>query len=168
MHVLGYRVEEAVLVVAAVGAVAAVAVFAVLVGRGVGALRSAAVASLAWSVAVVSAVSLAPDVDRFDQGTCSLRLVLAPAPWSDDQRLLNVLMYVPLGFLAVVVAKRWTSRLVAVGVLLAALIAVEWLQRTSVIGRSCDLNDVIDNWLGVLVGAGVGAVVAAIAAARVN
>jgi glycopeptide antibiotics resistance protein len=77
----------------------------------------------------------------------------------DDQRLLNVLMYVPLGALAFLVPERPAQRWIALAAVASTAPVLEVLQLTPAIGRSCDAADLIDNWMGAGLGAGLAAAV---------
>jgi VanZ family protein len=156
VHILGYRVQAAVVFVAVVGLVVALVACLTLVRRGTSWRQAVTVSLLAWTVAVMLAVSLAPDVGREAAGSCSFDLRAQP-PWTSDQRLLNVLMYVPVGFLAVLAVGGRRSRAIAVvaGVLALAAV-VELVQQVHLVGRSCDVADMVDNWIGAALGASIG------------
>lgn len=86
----------------------------------------------------------------------------------NDQRLLNVLMLVPVGLLAPLVAvrlRRLAGVAVAVGVaLLPALVeGIQWgFPRLQ---RACDADDLADNYLGLLLGLGASLLVLGLQAA---
>lgn len=82
------------------------------------------------------------------------------------QRLLNMVVFAPAGLFLVLGLARWRRAaltLVPLGLLalVAYSVAIEWLQlEVARIDRACDITDMVDNSLGVLVGVGAGLVVA--------
>ncbi len=162
VHVAGNRVEPEVLVVAALGLLAAAGVLVVLRARGVPWGRAAAWAALVVVSSVIAAVSFVPDSGRDGQGTCSF-LVTFRVGGRVNQPLLNVLMYVPLGALVVMLPRRMVTRSWSVAALLVVPLVVEWIQRFPIVGRSCDADDVIGNWLGIVIGVLIGAICIAVA-----
>lgn len=159
MHVLGYRVPIAVFVIAGIAAPTAAILFLLFKSRGTSSRQSFLLSCLTWLFIVIVAISLVPDSGRADAGICTFNLP-TEMPWSSDQRLLNVLIYIPLGCLAVISFDTRRHR-IQIGLLALAIpVAMELLQQTHLIGRSCDVRDVIDNWTGLIVGFGIGAVMA--------
>ncbi|MFC6153099.1 VanZ family protein [Nocardioides yefusunii] len=89
-----------------------------------------------------------------------------PAPegfWvvAGNQRLLNVAIFVPAGFLLVLALGRWRAAwvLAPLGLLgLAAYsVAIEWVQfEVARIDRACDVTDMVDNTVGAALGFVVG------------
>lgn len=163
LHVLGYRVPGAVLVVAAVGGLAAIP--AVLVGRRRwGWARATGWAALAWVTVLTAAVTLSPSDSEGASAGCVVGIDGLFTGWlTDDARLLNVLLFVPLSALVVVLVRDRRRLAVAVGSLLAWPVGLELVQSTGPVGRSCDLADVVDNWTGLAIGAGVGAGISLVA-----
>lgn len=84
-----------------------------------------------------------------------------------DQRLLNLVVFIPAGALLVMGLARWRAArvLVPLGLLglVAFSVAIEWLQlEVARIDRACDVTDMVDNSLGALVGVGLGLLVVAV------
>lgn len=69
------------------------------------------------------------------------------------QLLLNVAMFIPLGFLLPVTAEKARKGWVTVSIVLLSTLAIETLQ--FFLGRSADIDDVIMNTLGGVIGYGV-------------
>ena len=147
-----------------------------LLRRRLGPVSAFAVAGLAWSLAVIALVTLlpaegAPGVVPADGRltTCSWDIG-GPAPdgfWilESGQRLLNTVLFVPSGALLVLSATRWRAGWWLVPAGLAALAAysaaIEKVQlELARIDRACDVTDIIDNVTGVLLGVGLGLVLA--------
>lgn len=161
MYISGYRLQTTVVVVAAIGTVAAGVLAAVWISRGRPKWRSLGQAALLWVVVAIAGVSLEPDSGRDGAGTCSFALDLDPA-FVLNQRTLNLALYVPLGLLSVLVARTTRQRIAAIAAAAALPVVFELLQATRLVGRSCDIVDVVDNWVGIGVGALIGALVAII------
>lgn len=156
MHVMGYRVETSVLVVAAVAAVLALAGVVWALRQPSDRARRLSGVLVAAIAVVIAAVSLTPDRGRDGSGSCSWEVTRYLAPWYGNQALLNVLMYVPLGFFAVL---RLRGRRAVAGAVVAMVLAplvIEQLQRTSLVGRSCDVEDMIANVAGGMIGVAAG------------
>lgn len=156
MHGLGYRVHPLVLVGVVVGGAVA-GVFAYrLRRRGWGSLRAAALGVGIFTTFVVAAVALAPSRSLAAVPGCALR---SPAPlfdWRDDQRLLNMALYAPLGLAVVLTAG--TGRRCAGAFLAVACLTTgsEALQSLPFVGRSCDAIDTFDNLVGAVAGTLIG------------
>ena len=106
-------------------------------------------------------------------GRCDVSRVALPsldqlAAVADNDTLVNVLMFVPLGF-AVASARRSprTAGLVLVVVTLPLLIEAAQLA-APILARSCEVADVIDNVTGLLVGLVAGTIAAWVAKAGVT
>lgn len=155
LHVLGYRVESIVVIAAVVGLIGAVIWCALSLHRRKSLRHAITSAMFGWTLLVVTAVSLSPDSGRADGGACSFSLP-DHAFWTQDQRLLNVLMYIPLAALAALGALDGHRRLWGLLIVGYLPVLIELLQRTDTVGRSCDLVDAIDNWAGALVGTAIG------------
>lgn len=69
---------------------------------------------------------------------------------------MNVLLFLPLGFLLMIVGTNIRHRITAVVLLVTLSTAIEILQSADFIARSCDLTDVVDNSVGSIVGASAG------------
>ncbi|MFV0526597.1 MAG: VanZ family protein [Acidimicrobiales bacterium] len=158
MHILGYRVPELVVVGILAGLALGLAVGLLAHRRGPGATRLLGLSGLTFFVAFVLSVTLAPSGRSFSS-SCSLVLPADTLSWSDDQRMLNLLLFVPLGLFAVLAVADRGQR-VAVPIALVGLsAAVEVLQNTAFVARSCDLTDLFDNGVGSVAGAALGALV---------
>jgi hypothetical protein len=149
---------------------------AVLLRPRLGPVSAFAVAGLSWSLAVIALVTLlpaegAPGVVPAEGRltTCSWDIG-GPAPegfwiFQSGQRLLNTVLFVPSGALLVLAAARWRAGWWMVPVGLAALAAYSAaIEKTQLelarIDRACDVTDIIDNVTGVLLGVGLGVVLA--------
>src|SRR6185437_2803657 len=104
-----------------------------------------------WLVAVVL-VTLTPGRLSYHPGVCAFAWSGSASDFgSTDAKILNVLMFVPLGLFAAMLVRRTVLPL-----LLSPLVspAIEWVQREfPQLHRSCDLVDVIDNSTGLAIGA---------------
>lgn len=162
-------------------AIAASGVLALLVLlglRGRCGPRTAAVAALLlWSLAAVAALTLLPASGppgivpaEGRSASCSFDLG-GPAPdgfWilGGGQRLLNVLVFVPAGALAVLLLARWPRRAWLTAPLALVLLAlfsvgIELTQlELARIDRACDVTDVVDNAAGAVLGGLLGALLA--------
>jgi len=81
--------------------------------------------------------------------------VPASTPRVDDVDVVaNILMFAPIGLLFVLLARRWWLALAAAG---ALTVLIELVQ-LGIPSRIADVNDVLLNALGALIGAAVGAV----------
>lgn len=155
LYVLGHRVPGDVVMGVPGGLVAGLGLWWWLRPR-VAALRALAGGALLWAVTVIGTVSLSPSSSRAVQDGCRLTLD-APiiGAFTDDARLLNLLLFVPVGLLSLVAFPRrlcWVA--VAMALTMPALI--ELAQTTSAVGRSCDAVDLVDNWSGGAVGLLIG------------
>ena len=68
------------------------------------------------------------------------------------QLLLNIVMFIPLGFLLPVTAEKARKGRVTLSIVLLSTLAIETLQYF--LGRSADIDDVIMNTLGGVIGYG--------------
>lgn len=152
---LGYRVPGAVAFGVLGGLVAGLILWWWLRSRVPG-LRALAGGALLVVLTVIGTVTLSPSTSLAIQDGCRLTLD-APllGAFTDDARLLNLLLFVPVGLLAMVALPR---RLSSVAVAMAFIIPVliELAQTTSVVSRSCDAVDLVDNWSGGAVGLLIG------------
>lgn len=111
---------------------------------------------------VVASATLAPSDSLGDAPGCLVGPPGEIVGWmADDQRMLNVLMFFPMGLLAMLAASNAQSRALLVSSLLVAPFLIEAAQNTTVVGRLCDLHDIMDNWFGSLFGVFVGVLLAA-------
>ncbi len=152
---LGYRVPGAVAIGAPGGLVAGLALWWWLRSR-LPALRALTGGGLLWALTLIGTVALSPSSSLAVQDGCRLTLdTPILAAFTDDARLLNLLLFVPVGLLALVALPR---RLGWVAVVMAFTIPVliELAQTTSVVSRSCDAVDLVDNWSGGAVGLLIG------------
>jgi VanZ like protein len=119
-------------------------------------------ALVAWTAAILL-VTLTPGRVSYHPGVCAFFWSgTASDLGSTDAKILNVLMFVPLGFLAALLVRR-TFLPLALALLLSP--AIELVQREfPSIRRSCDLVDVIDNVGGAVAGAAIGFVLVAVGA----
>lgn len=107
--------------------------------------------SLGWFF-VTAVILLTPRNTLSTDGKCTLQAHRILVMDYDTQRLLNILMFVPIGLLFLFLARTAWQR-VALGLALFAMPPLfEALQSTSLIGRTCEGVDVVDNWTGVIVG----------------
>ncbi|HTO00705.1 MAG TPA: VanZ family protein [Microthrixaceae bacterium] len=107
--------------------------------------------SIGWLI-VTSVILLTPRNTLSTDGMCTAQTHRIAVFDYDIQRLLNILMFVPIGLLFLFLARTVWQR-VALGLgLLAMPPLFEGLQATSLIGRTCEGVDVVDNWTGVVVG----------------
>jgi hypothetical protein len=123
--------------------------------------RLIAGAWVAWTGAVL-VVTLTPGRVSYHPGVCAFFWSgTAGDLGSTDAKILNILMFVPVGFLAALLVRRsWLP----LGVALCLSPAIELAQREfPSIRRACDLVDVLDNLGGAVGGAAVGLVLALIA-----
>jgi glycopeptide antibiotics resistance protein len=115
------------------------------------------------SVGLVVAITLTPldVVASGAQGNGSRHAILEAPPspilrspsewWPVDDRTLNILLFVPLGFVVGLIPRRWLLPSVVVSLL--APFAVEGLQwLLPVLRRDPQWQDVADNMIGVVVG----------------
>jgi len=159
LEVLDYRVPPLALPLTAAAAVAAVTVWGLR--RGSLQERVTTAAGVFW-VLFVAVLTLSPQVPlrwqlrRGPVVTCELAPGIGSAAqfFATGDDWMNVLLYVPLGLLAALAPGRGRYRYV---VLLLAPVLVEAFQAfADSFYRTCSTKDVLTNWLGVLVGVGVG------------
>jgi hypothetical protein len=120
-------------------------------------LRKISMAALA--VAVVMAATLGPQAlvgplryDAFRAVDALIRPFSLWVPWNDLERIMNVMLFIPVGAgLAAVLGRGLGRTLTAASVGVALSIAVEAAQE-SIPGRVPDGEDIVWNGLGVLVG----------------
>jgi hypothetical protein len=113
---------------------------------------------LAATFTAILLVTLTPGRMSYHPGVCAFYWTgTARDLGSTDGKLLNILMFVPLGFFAAMLVRR--TRLPLLGALLLSP-AIELTQRElPSLRRACDLVDVVDNVGGAVVGAVAGLVV---------
>lgn len=128
------------------GAVFVVALAVWLAGRRTGKATVAALLVLAWGLVIATTLTPSP-YELFDRHiTCSFSLSLGEVP---EERLANVALFVPLGFIS------WfaTPRLVWLGMAFLAPFVIEATQGLILaLNRECDVMDVLANVMGVGVG----------------
>ena len=158
----GYYLSNIALLLLPVALTAGVVV--ALAVRSRGWLPRALLGGYVTVVGAILLVTLTPGrVTRPGAGSCSLEFgaVLSDS-WSGHARLLNVLMFVPLGLLGAALVRSWRTPLVLA---LLLTFAVELTQRElPAIRRSCDVVDLADNTLGAVIGATVGLLLVGLAA----
>jgi hypothetical protein len=158
------------LLIAAAGALLALG--AGLVARWSGWGWAVVAALLAWSLVVIGVITLIPANGA--PGVVSAEGRLAGCSWDiggpapdgfwilpGGQRLLNAVVFVPSGALAVLVTARWRRGWLLAPLVLAGLAAysvvIEFVQLAAArIDRACDVTDVIDNVSGAAVGVVLG------------
>ena len=165
MHILGYRVPALLPPGMLVALLLALVVFLVVRHRSSPARGLLAAVLTAWTGMVLLA-TLAPQrlgaiqIERHGQRVCAVLPHLSP--WGalhDDQRLLNVLLFIPLGALVFVFHRHAAVRVAAMVVVLPIVIeTVQYAFRS--LNRACDGTDVIDNWMGLTIGLAIGLVYA--------
>lgn len=155
VHVFGYRVPNAVAIGVPGGLVAGVASWWWLCSR-VPALRALAGGVLLLVLTLIGTVTLSPSSSLAVQDGCRLTLDDSfLGAYTDEARHLNLLLFVPVGLLAVMALPRRLSW-VAVAMALMIPVLIELAQTTSVVNRSCDALDLVDNWSGGAVGLLIG------------
>jgi len=158
------------LLIAAAGV--AIALAAAFVARWSGWGWAVVAALLAWSLVVIAVITLIPANGAPGVVSAEGRLegcswdLGGPAPdgfWilPGGQRLLNAVVFVPSGALAVLVTARWRRGWLCAPLALAGLAAysvgIEATQLAAArIDRACDVTDVVDNVSGAAVGVVVG------------
>lgn len=135
-----------------------------IVGRALGTRRVVA-SLLLLSLGVIVSATLTPldgglDFESVGRGTCDLSRIGLPA-LGELRRLndtsLNVLLFVPLG-ISIALLPRSRRTLLVVVVAIALPFAIELTQLlVPVLGRGCQSADVVDNLLGLAIGAILGA-----------
>lgn len=162
MYVLGYRVPELIAVGILIGLAAGSVATWNSSHRGWSKVRIFGAAGTAFLLPIVLSVTLAPSGRTFSSG-CSLTLPSDVAIWRDDQRMLNLLLFVPLGlFSMAAVTTSGRHRLIALLVLFGLSASIELLQSSTYVARTCDLTDLLDNSVGSLTGALLGVLVSSL------
>jgi len=152
------------------GLVMAVVVAALGAGRVASVTGTGRVAAglLIASIGMILAATLTPLLDTLQAGVhgaggCDLDSLSLPPLGSlrlDDDRTLNILLFVPLG-VAVALIERPRARTVAVAAAIVAPFAIETTQSLlSFLGRGCQAVDVVDNLTGLAIGLILGTIVA--------
>ncbi len=121
--------------------------------------------SIGWMF-VTSMILLVPRHTEITDGKCSFDLNHVAAFAYDFERLLNVALFVPAGLLCLYLGRSSRQRAALAAWVLAMPPLFEWLQSTSLVGRTCTATDVVDNWTGALLGMAVAWAVTAVAATR--
>ena len=111
------------------------------------------------ALAVVLLITLMPSLVRLTSGQVPLGCSWALYPGLSEERVLNVLLFVPLGAACVLAPRRGLAVVVA----LAAPFVIESAQAVLPLGRVCDVTDLVTNLTGLLVGLALGLLVVAIA-----
>ena len=118
------------------------------------------------SLGLVVVTTLTPQRDAVERGaigtgTCDLsRMWLAPLGFYQgaNDSAENILLFVPLGIGIALLPGRLRRVAIPAGVLLP--FAIEALQRqATILNRSCQSADLVDNIAGVLIGLGIGAAI---------
>jgi VanZ family protein len=119
-----------------------------------------------WLMAALGSalvVTLTPQRDAVERGVigsgaCDLsRLWLAPLDFylGPNDAAENILLFVPLGIAIAFLGGRTRRVAIAAGVLLP--VVIELLQsQVTILNRSCESADVVDNLAGLLIGLGIG------------
>ena len=165
MHILGYRVPALLPPGMLVVLLLAGVVFLVVRHRASRARGLLSAVLTVWTGMVLLA-TLAPQrlgaiqIERHGQRVCAVLPHLSPwGALQDDQRLLNVLLFIPLGALVFVFHRRAAARVAVMAAMLPFLIeAVQYSVRS--LNRACDGTDVVDNWMGLTIGLAIGLVFA--------
>jgi hypothetical protein len=120
-----------------------------LVGRRTPPATVAALLVLAWGVVIAATLTPSPYEAFEPRVTCKFALTLGIVP---EERIANVLLFVPLGFVSWFASPRWFWVALAV----AAPFVIEASQGLIVaMNRDCDVMDVAANVLGVALGVGI-------------
>ncbi|HEX8972548.1 VanZ family protein [Oryzihumus sp.] len=165
MHILGYRVPALLPPGMLVALLLALVVYLVVRRRGHSSRAWLSALLTAWTGMVLLA-TLAPQrlgaiqIARHGRRYCAVLPHLSPwGALQDDQRLLNVLLFIPLGALVFVFHRHAAVRVAAMVVVLP--IVIETVQYVVVsLHRACDGTDVVDNWMGLAIGLVIGLAVA--------
>jgi VanZ like protein len=115
----------------------------------------ALLASLGW----ILVITLTPSPDVPDAAGCDLRFrrLTLDLLFAVNDRSMNVLLFVPLGL--AIAGLRPRHRLAWVVVAFALPPAIELVQLAlTPLQRTCQVNDIADNWLGLVIGLAIGAV----------
>jgi hypothetical protein len=165
VHILGYRVPALLPPGMVVVLLLAGVVFLVVRWRASTARALLAALLTSWTGLVLLA-TLSPmrlgaiQIERHGQRVCAVLPHLSPAgALHDDQRLLNVLLFIPLGALVYVFHRRAARRVALMVALLPVFIEVVQYTFRS-LNRACDGTDVADNWMGLAIGLAIGLAVA--------
>ena len=115
--------------------------------------RGATIAALllvAWGAVFAATLTPSPYEAFEQQVTCKFALTMGAVP---KERLANVLLFVPLGFVSWFASPRW----IWVAAACAAPLLIEAAQGVIVaMNRGCDVMDVVANVLGVGLGVALG------------
>jgi hypothetical protein len=114
--------------------------------------------ALLASLGAILVITLTPSPDVPDALGCDLRFVpLTPdALLAVNDRSMNVLLFVPLGL--AIAGLRPRRRLAWLLVAVGLPLAIELVQLAlTPLQRTCQATDILDNWLGLLIGLAVGA-----------
>jgi hypothetical protein len=139
------------------------AVLALIAARPLGRrLRTSAVLTFLWILllGVVLTLTVTPGLSRLTVHVCSLQPA-RPVPVGDllapGGASFNVWMFVPLALLSVL-PRPGRTLLLALGTALTLPFLVEAVQwALPAMGRDCTSKDIVDNLTGVVIGAGLGA-----------
>jgi glycopeptide antibiotics resistance protein len=137
-------------------------VFFVLKKKGIGILRQLSYVGLFWSAFLIIFATILFQISTsnlFNPDGATFRLDLMPFTWTEgrwarmaSEVIPNILMFIPFGFFLPVVwgrAKKWY---VTIGIALLFSVCVETIQ--FFIGRAADIDDVMLNTLGGIIGYG--------------
>ena len=120
-----------------------------LVGKRSARATVAALLVIAWGVVLAATLTPSPYAAFDPQVTCKFALTLGGVP---KERLANVLLFMPLGFVSWFAMPRWLW----VGLAVVAPFLIEATQGLIVaMNRGCDVMDVAANVLGVALGVGL-------------
>jgi hypothetical protein len=115
--------------------------------------------ALVASLGAILVITLTPSPDVPQATGCNLRFVPLTLDGLLDinDRSMNVLLFVPLGL--VIAGLRPRHRLAWLVVAVALPPAIELIQLVlTPLQRTCEATDILDNWLGLLIGLAVGTV----------
>src|SRR3954468_4630246 len=141
------------------GVVLALAV-AAAVARPVG-RRLGEPAFTAWllvaSVGMIAAMTMTPSLELPSVAGCDLRVsIITPETLVTlNDRSLNVLLFFPLGLAIAALRPRHRGAWLSFAILLPPAIELTQLLVTP-LSRACQAGDLVDNWLGLLIGLIVG------------
>ena len=133
-------------------------VFFVLKKKGKGGLRQLSYLLFLWSFLLILFVTLTPITFSPEQYHLNLR----PFLWLEGgnvnrielmESVGNVLMFIPLGFLLPAVFKKVRKIYLLAGVIFIITFSIEFIQYF--MGRIADIDDVLENFLGGIIGYGI-------------
>jgi len=137
-------------------------IFFVLRKRGINITRQISYVGLFWSVFLIIFATIffqGVTTNLFNPDGATFRLDLVPFTWAEggwarmtSEVIPNILMFIPFGFFLPLVWDRAKKWYVTIGIALLFSVCVEVIQ--FFIGRAADIDDVILNTLGGIIGYG--------------